>query len=98
MISLKYLFLLVIVKLCYNNSDNSQKGIEFLYKQKFSLAEKFVDLQFLVPFPRLDIQIHQQPSNESSPIQFKTPDSQINESVSPNSTDSSFGSPTTVNQ
>ena len=39
-----------------------------------------------------------QQSNESSPLQFNTPDSQINESVSPNSSDSNFRSPTTENQ
>ena len=39
-----------------------------------------------------------QQSNESSPLKFNTPDSQINESVSPNSSDSNFRSPTTENQ
>ena len=39
-----------------------------------------------------------QQSNESSPLQFNTPDSQINESVSPNSSDSNFRSPTTANK
>ena len=66
MISLKYLpFLLVIVKLSYNNSDDSQKGIEFMCQQKLLLAEKFVDIQFLVPFPRLDTKIYQQLKNLS---------------------------------
>ena len=39
-----------------------------------------------------------QQSNEFSPLQFNTPDSQINENVSPNSSDSNFRSPTTANQ
>ena len=37
-------------------------------------------------------------SNQSSPSQFNTPDSQINESVSPTSSDSSFRIPTRKNQ
>ena len=37
-----------------------------------------------------------QQSNESSPLQFNTPDSQIN--VSPNSSDGNFRSPTTENK
>ena len=28
-------------------------GIEFVYRQKLLLAEKFVNVEFLVPFPKL---------------------------------------------
>ena len=34
--------------MCYNNSDDSQKGIEFMYQHKLLLVEKFVNIQFLV--------------------------------------------------
>ena len=34
--------------MCYNNSDDSQKGIEFMYQNELLLVEKFVNIQFLV--------------------------------------------------
>ena len=44
--------------ICYNdNKIESQKGIDFIYQQKLLLAEKFVNIQFLVPFPRLNVSL-----------------------------------------
>ena len=49
----------------YNNGDDSQKSIEFMYQQKLLLAENIVYIQFLVPFPWLDTKLHQQLKNLS---------------------------------
>ena len=42
--------------ICYNDDKKeSQKGIDFIYQQKLLLVEKFVNIQFLVPFPKLNV-------------------------------------------
>ena len=52
--------------ICYNdNKIESQKGIDFIYQQKLLLAEKFVKIQFLVPFPRLNVSSENQFRNLS---------------------------------
>ena len=67
MISWKYLtFLTLIMRICYNdNKIESQKGIDFIYQQKLLLAEKFVNTQFLVPFPTLNVSLENQFRNLS---------------------------------
>ena len=67
MISWKYLiFLTLIMHICYNdNKTESQKGIDFIYQQKLLLAEKFVNIQFLVPFPGLNVSLENQFRNLS---------------------------------
>ena len=45
----------------YKKSDENQitnSGIEFVYQQKLLLAEKFSNVEFLVPFPRLPTGLH----------------------------------------
>ena len=52
--------------ICYNyNKIEPQKGIDFIYQQKLLLAEKFVNTQFLVPFPRLNVSLEIQFRNLS---------------------------------
>ena len=47
--------------ICYNdNKIESQKRIDIIYQQKLLLAEKFVNIQFLVPFPRLNVLLENQ--------------------------------------
>ena len=44
-----------------SKSDENQitnSGIEFVYQQKLLLAEKFSNVEFLVPFPRLPSGLH----------------------------------------
>ena len=67
MISWKYLiFLTLTMHICYNdNKIESQKGIDFIYQQKLLLAEKFVNIQFLLPFPRLNVSLENQFRNLS---------------------------------
>ena len=61
LICLKYLLLLlVIVNVCYNISDDSQKAAEFMYQQKLLSAEELQNNQFLVPSPRLDTKTQRQ--------------------------------------
>ena len=43
----------------------SQKGIDFIYQQKLLIAEKFINIQFLVPFPRLNVSLENQFRNLS---------------------------------
>ena len=67
MISWKYLIsLTLITHICYNDKKiESQKGIDFIYQQKLLLAEKFVNIQFLFPFPRLNVSLENQFRNLS---------------------------------
>ena len=52
--------------ICYNdNKIESQKGIDFIYQQQLLLAEKFVNIQFLVPFPRMNVSLQNQFRNLS---------------------------------
>ena len=43
----------------------SQNGIDFIYQQKLLIAEKFISIQFLVPFPRLNVSLENQFRNLS---------------------------------
>ena len=52
MVSLKLLILLLVINEIFGNYKNN--GIEFTYQQKLLLAEKFVNVKFLVPFPQLN--------------------------------------------
>ena len=51
--------------ICYNDKIESQKGIDFIYQQKLLLAEKFVNIQFLVPFSRMNVSLENQFGNLS---------------------------------
>ena len=59
MIFWKYLIFLTLIRhICYDdNKIESQKGIDFINQQKLLLAEKFVNIKFLVPFPRLNVSL-----------------------------------------
>ena len=62
MISSKYLIFLTLIELIYYNGNKieSQKGIDIIYQLKLLLVEKFVNIQILVPFPRLNASLGNQ--------------------------------------
>ena len=57
----RILSFLLVIQIAYLNDKIANNGIEFVYKQKLLLAEKFINVEFIIPFPSLpdglDIQL-----------------------------------------
>ena len=45
--------LLLVIQIAYLNDKITNNGIEVVYKQKLLLAEKFLNVEFIIPFPSL---------------------------------------------
>ena len=60
MVSIVYLSLIVTANFLSSHCEYQNNGIEFVYQQKLLLAEKFINVQFLVPLPKLNETIDEQ--------------------------------------
>ena len=60
MVSIVYLSLMVTANILSSHCECQNNGIEFVYQQKLLLAEKFINVQFLVPLPKLNETIDEQ--------------------------------------
>ena len=60
MVSIVYLSLIVTANILSSHCEYQNNGIEFVYQQKLLLAEKFINVQFLVPLPKLNETIDEQ--------------------------------------
>ena len=60
MVLLPYLSLIVTVTILSSYCEYQNNGIEFVYQQKYLLAGKFINVQFLVPLPKLNEPIDKQ--------------------------------------
>ena len=62
-------FLLIVIQIAFLNDKITNNGIEFVYQQKLLLAEKFINVEFIIPFPSLPDSLDIQLANISSMLE-----------------------------
>ena len=59
----------MITQIAVFNDKVTNNGIEFVYQQKLLLAEKFINVEFIIPFPSLPDSLDIQLANISSMLE-----------------------------
>ena len=65
----RILSLLIVIQIAYLNDKITNNGIEFVYQQKLLLAEMFINVEFIIPFPSLPNSLDIQLANFSSMLE-----------------------------